>query len=87
MARTLELEAVPAVVDWEFSGGRNHPLLDGCVVLKKDAKILRNACLEWQQIRNQKRVEAVRDRALLLWRRFIKGKLLLEKLKTRFEVV
>jgi len=26
IARRLELEAVPAVVGWEFSGGTNHPL-------------------------------------------------------------
>lgn len=26
IARRLEIEAVPAVTGWEFSGGRNHPL-------------------------------------------------------------
>lgn len=45
MARTLNLEAVGAVTGWEFSGGRNHPTIEGCVVLEKDAEILRSACL------------------------------------------
>lgn len=26
IARKLNVEAVQAVVDWEFSGGRNHPM-------------------------------------------------------------
>lgn len=86
MAKTLGLQAVPAVVGWEFSGGRNHPILDGCVVLKRDAEVLRNACLEWQEIHAQKRVKAVEDRAFQLWRRFIKGKLLLERIKRRFNI-
>lgn len=26
LARRLDLEAVPAVIGWEFSGGFNHPM-------------------------------------------------------------
>lgn len=26
IARRLDLEAAPAVIGWEFSGGRNHPM-------------------------------------------------------------
>lgn len=33
MARTLKLEAVRALIGWEFSGGRNHPV---CVTLKNN---------------------------------------------------
>ncbi|KAI6191562.1 hypothetical protein M3Y97_00241500 [Aphelenchoides bicaudatus] len=86
MARTLDMECVPAVTGWEFSGGRNHPLIEGCVVLAKDAKVLQNACAEWQQIRHQKKAKAAEDRAVQLWRRLVKGKILLEKLKTRLNV-
>lgn len=63
---------------------QHFSVIDGCVVLKKDANVLKSACIEWQQIRSQKKAKAVEERALQLWRRLIKGKLLLEKLKTRF---
>jgi hypothetical protein len=86
MARALNLEAVPAVVGWEFSGARNHPTLDGCVVLAKDAQVLRSACIEWQEIREQKKAKKVETRALQLWRRLVKGKLLLKQMKKRFNV-
>jgi xeroderma pigmentosum group C-complementing protein len=86
MARSLNLEAVPAVVGWEFTGGRNHPTVDGCVVLEKDAETLSKACTEWLEIRTYKKAKKAEDRALQLWRRFVKGKFLLQKMKKRFNV-
>ncbi|KAI6209604.1 hypothetical protein M3Y96_00238400 [Aphelenchoides besseyi] len=86
MAKSLDLEAVPAVTGWEFSGGRNHPLIEGCVVLEKDAEVLRAACREWADIRKQKKIQATEDKVLQLWKRFVRGKQLLVKMKKRYNV-
>lgn len=66
IARKLDLEAVPAIIGWEFSGGGNHPTyalphyctlvtcafsVDGCVVLEQDAEVLRAA---WVEATNKK---------------------------------
>jgi hypothetical protein len=60
--------------------------LNGCVVLEKDADVLRSACIEWQGIRNQRSLKKAEDRSLQLWKRFVKGKFLLAKMKKRFNV-
>jgi hypothetical protein len=60
--------------------------LDGCVVLEKDAEVLQNACMEWQEIREQKKIKKAESKYLGLWRRFVKGKILLKKMRARFNV-
>lgn len=85
LARRFNLEAVPAVVGWEFSGGFNHPILDGSVVLKKDEEILRSA---WSEISRKKAADETKkhdERIWKNWRRLIRGKILLEQMRERFK--
>uniref|UniRef100_A0A1I7SMT0 Transcriptional regulator n=1 Tax=Bursaphelenchus xylophilus TaxID=6326 RepID=A0A1I7SMT0_BURXY len=86
ISRQLGVDAVPAVVGWEFSGGRNHPLLEGCVVLKEHEQALRDAWSEWNEIREQKKIQKTEDRMVTLWKRFVRGKILLEKMKKKYKI-
>ncbi|KAL3083116.1 hypothetical protein niasHS_010918 [Heterodera schachtii] len=84
IARRMDLEAVPAVIGWEFSGGFNHPILDGCVVLRKDEEILRSAWAEMAREKAAKTAKRMAERVWKNWRRLIRGKMLLEQMRTRF---
>uniref|UniRef100_A0A915D1V3 Uncharacterized protein n=1 Tax=Ditylenchus dipsaci TaxID=166011 RepID=A0A915D1V3_9BILA len=85
IARRLGLEAAPAVTGWEFSGGGNHPLIEGCIVLEKDAETLHNAWTEYTQQKAEKDAKKAEERVWTNWKRLIKGKLLLENMRTRFK--
>uniref|UniRef100_A0A914EAE3 Uncharacterized protein n=1 Tax=Acrobeloides nanus TaxID=290746 RepID=A0A914EAE3_9BILA len=84
IARKLDIEAVQAVTGWEFHGARNVPQIEGCVILKKDEKVLRDAWNEMQQRKRERESKKVEERVWKNWRRLIKGKLLLEKMRSRF---
>uniref|UniRef100_A0A914HIM9 Uncharacterized protein n=1 Tax=Globodera rostochiensis TaxID=31243 RepID=A0A914HIM9_GLORO len=81
VARRMDLEAVPAVVGWEFSGGFNHPILDGCVVLRKDEEVLRSAWQEMVREKAAKMAKRTAERVWKNWRRLIKGKMLLQQMR------
>ncbi|VDK69697.1 unnamed protein product [Litomosoides sigmodontis] len=55
ISRQLEIDCVPAVVGWEFHKGGNHPILDGCIVLKQHEEVLREA---WKEFHNRKQIAA-----------------------------
>ncbi|VDN25195.1 unnamed protein product [Gongylonema pulchrum] len=55
VARQLDIDCVPAVVGWEFHKGGNHPIIEGCVVLKEHEKALRAA---WREFYERKQVAA-----------------------------
>ncbi|VDN24946.1 unnamed protein product [Gongylonema pulchrum] len=80
VARQLDIDCVPAVVGWEFHKGGNHPIIEGCVVLKEHEKALRAA---WREFYERKQVAAEKrrkERAVKNWRRLVKGLLTLKKL-------
>jgi len=85
VARRMDLEAVPAVVGWEFAGCNNIPILDGCVVLQKDEELLRSAWQEMARNKAQKYAKKISDRIWQNWRKIIKGKILLEKIRNEFK--
>ncbi|EJD74033.1 DNA repair protein Rad4 containing protein [Loa loa] len=86
ICRQLDIDCVPAVVGWEFHKGGNHPILDGCVVLKKHEDVLREA---WREFYEKKQVAAEKrqqERALKNWRRLVKGMLTMKKVRAKFLV-
>ncbi|KAH7729559.1 DNA repair protein Rad4 containing protein [Aphelenchoides avenae] len=85
IARKLDLEAVPAIIGWEFSGGGNHPTVDGCVVLEQDAEVLRAAWVQATKNKAEREKNKAQERIWTSWKRLIKGKLLLEKMRSRFK--
>uniref|UniRef100_A0A915PHM1 DNA sliding clamp PCNA n=1 Tax=Setaria digitata TaxID=48799 RepID=A0A915PHM1_9BILA len=86
IARQLDIDCVPAVVGWEFHKGGNHPILEGCVILKKHEEILREA---WKEFYEKKQIAVEKrrkERALKNWRRLIKGMLTMKKVRAKFLV-
>ncbi|KAM3727166.1 putative DNA repair protein [Dirofilaria immitis] len=87
ISRQLDIDCVPAVVGWEFHKGGNHPILEGCVVLKKHEKTLREA---WKEFYEKKQITADKkrkERALKNWKRLIKGMLTMKKVRAKFLIV
>ncbi|KAL3993549.1 Rad4 transglutaminase-like domain family protein [Acanthocheilonema viteae] len=86
ISRQLDIDCVPAVIGWEFHKGGNHPILDGCIVLKQHEELLREA---WKEIHEKKQLaieKRRKERALKNWRRLIKGMLTLKKVRAKFLV-
>uniref|UniRef100_A0A0R3RVZ3 Fe2OG dioxygenase domain-containing protein n=1 Tax=Elaeophora elaphi TaxID=1147741 RepID=A0A0R3RVZ3_9BILA len=86
ISRQLDIDCVPAVVGWEFHKGGNHPILDGCIVLKQHEKILHEA---WKEFHEKKQVAAEKrrkERALKNWRRLVKGMITMKKVRAKFLV-
>uniref|UniRef100_A0A8R1XPM6 Fe2OG dioxygenase domain-containing protein n=1 Tax=Onchocerca volvulus TaxID=6282 RepID=A0A8R1XPM6_ONCVO len=87
ISRQLDIDCVPAVVGWEFHKGGNHPIIEGCVILKKHERILREA---WKEFYEKKEIAAKKrqtERALKNWRRLVKGMLTMKKVRAKFLVV
>uniref|UniRef100_A0A915ASE5 Uncharacterized protein n=1 Tax=Parascaris univalens TaxID=6257 RepID=A0A915ASE5_PARUN len=84
LARRMDIECVPAVVAWDFHKGGNHPIIDGCVVLAKDAMLLKAA---WEEQYEKKRIKAAktrRERAKKNWRRLVRGVLRMKRIRAKF---
>ncbi|CAI2349861.1 unnamed protein product [Caenorhabditis sp. 36 PRJEB53466] len=84
ISRKLNRQCVQAVVGWAFDGGWTHPVMDGAIVLQKDAEEFTR---EWEKANSgreekedKKRVERVYD----YWRRMIKGVIRLSYVRKQF---
>ncbi|VDM13765.1 unnamed protein product [Wuchereria bancrofti] len=86
ISRQLDIDCVPAVVGWEFHKGGNHPILDGCIVLKKHEKVLREAWKEFYEKKQTAAEKRRKERALRNWRRLVKGMLTMKKVRAKFLV-
>ncbi|CAG9531860.1 unnamed protein product [Cercopithifilaria johnstoni] len=86
ISRHLDIDCVPAVVGWEFHKGGNHPIIDGCIVLKQHEEILREA---WKEFHEKKQIATEKrrkQRTLKNWRRLVKGMLTMKKVRAKFLV-
>lgn len=84
IAESININCVPALVDWEIHRGRNVPVLDGGIVLDCDVSILNDAFsaaqeLKWEKERARRSVLS-RKR----WVRFTKKILLRNRLQTEY---
>ncbi|UMM31083.1 hypothetical protein L5515_012705 [Caenorhabditis briggsae] len=84
LSRKLNKQCVPAVVGWAFDGGFTHPVIDGAIVLEKDAALFRR---EWEKLEEGKaereenaRVERIHEN----WKKLIKGMLRLNYVRKQF---
>ncbi|VDN02655.1 unnamed protein product [Thelazia callipaeda] len=84
IARKLDIDCVPAVVGWDFHKGGNHPIVDGCVVLKKHENMLRKVWKEFHQKKQIAFEQKRKERALKNWRRLTKGMLTMRKVRAKF---
>uniref|UniRef100_A0A1I7TQF6 Rad4 domain-containing protein n=1 Tax=Caenorhabditis tropicalis TaxID=1561998 RepID=A0A1I7TQF6_9PELO len=84
ISRKLDKQCVPAVVGWAFDGGWTHPVMDGAIVLEKDAPAF---IKEWERLeagRAAKEEKARVDRIHENWRKLIKGMLRLAYVRKQF---
>ncbi|KAM6924337.1 DNA repair protein complementing XP-C cells [Xenentodon cancila] len=84
VARKLDLDAVPAVTGFDYHGGYSHAVTDGYIVCEEDEEILRAAWVEEQEIQKQKELEKKEKRAISNWTLLVKGLLIRERLKQRY---
>lgn len=85
IAKKLNIDCAPAVVGFDFHAGGSHPVNDGFVVCKEYKAILIEAWdqeIEESRKREQRRYE---DRVYGNWKRLVKGLLIREKLKIKYD--
>lgn len=84
IAKKLNIDCAPAVVGFDFHAGGSHPVNDGFVVCKEYKDTLIDAWnqeIEESRKREQKRYE---DRVYGNWKRLVKGLLIRERLKIKY---
>lgn len=85
IAKKLNIDCAPAVVGFDFHAGGSHPVNDGFVVCKEYKATLIEAWdqeIEESRKRERKRYE---DRVYGNWKRLVKGLLIREKLKIKYD--
>ncbi|CAH1782539.1 unnamed protein product [Owenia fusiformis] len=86
IAKKLDIDIAAAMTGWDFHGGWSHPILDGWIVCEEHKDILLAAWDEQQEIEREKERKKRQDRVLKNWKLLIKGMLIKEKLKKRFDL-
>ncbi|KAM4562689.1 DNA repair protein complementing XP-C cells [Odontesthes bonariensis] len=84
VARKLNLDAAPAITGFDYHGGYSHAVTDGYIVCEEDEEILRAAWVEDQEIQKQKEKEKKEKRVIANWTLLVKGLLIRERLKQRY---
>jgi len=82
--RKTGIDAAPAMVGWDFSGGGAHPVYDGYVVCEENAEALMDA---WNAEQEDKiaREESKREKRVLEnWKKLVKGLMFREKMKNKY---
>ncbi|KAK3103173.1 hypothetical protein FSP39_017002, partial [Pinctada imbricata] len=86
VAKKLNIDCVPAMVGWDTHCGFPVPLLDGFVVCEEHKETLMAAWEEDQEIQKQREAEKREKRVLNNWKVLIKGLLIKDRLKKRFDL-
>ncbi|MED6279416.1 hypothetical protein CHARACLAT_000659 [Characodon lateralis] len=84
VAKKLSLDVAPAVTGFDYHGGYSHAVTDGYIVCEEDEEVLRAAWVEEQEIQKQKEKEKKEKRAIASWTLLVKGLLIRERLKQRY---
>ncbi|XP_061186504.1 DNA repair protein complementing XP-C cells homolog [Saccostrea echinata] len=87
VAKKLNIDCVPAMVGWDTHCGFSHPVLDGFIVCEEHKDVLLAAWDEEQEIQKQKEAEKKEKRVIGNWKLLIKGLLIKERIKKRFNLV
>ncbi|XP_062593298.1 DNA repair protein complementing XP-C cells homolog [Saccostrea cucullata] len=87
VAKKLNIDCVPAMVGWDSHCGFSHPVLDGFIVCEEHKDVLLAAWDEEQEIQKEKEAEKKEKRVIGNWKLLIKGLLIKERIKKRFNLV
>ncbi|XP_055382574.1 DNA repair protein complementing XP-C cells homolog [Condylostylus longicornis] len=84
ICKKLRIDCAPAVIGFDFHQGSCHPLLDGFVVCEEFKDQVVQAWEEDQEEHARKELEKYESRVYGNWKRLIKGLLIREKLKIKY---
>jgi len=82
--RKLNIDAAPAMMGWDFSGGGCHPVFDGYVVCEEFADLVIDAWHQDQKEREERAEEKREKKILDNWRRLVKGLFIREKIQAKY---
>jgi len=83
-ARRLNIDAAPAMVGWEFSGGGAHPVYDGYVVVEERVEELMDAWNKEQEEKEERDKEKREARILGNWKKLVKGLIIKQRIQARY---
>lgn len=87
MARVIRksgIDAAPAMVGWDFSGGGAHPVYDGYVVCQENADALMDAWNQEEQLKEVREREKREKRILDNWKRLVKSLMFKKKFEAKY---
>jgi len=82
--RKCGIDAAPAMVGWDFSGGGAHPVYDGVVVCQENAEALMDAWNQEQEIQAKRAEEKREKRVLDNWKKLVKGLIIKQRIKSKY---
>ncbi|KAL8583477.1 hypothetical protein ACOMHN_044835 [Nucella lapillus] len=86
VARKLGIDIAAAMTGWDHHCGYSHPVLDGWVVCEEHKEVLLAAWVEDQEIQRQREEGRREKRVLNNWTALVRGLLIKEKLKKKFNL-
>lgn len=84
VCKKLNIDCAQAVVGFDFNGGYSHPVFDGFVVCEEFAEKVIDAWNREQDEVERREEEKREKRVLDNWKKLIKGLLIKEKLKNKY---
>lgn len=85
VARKLQIDCAPAVTGFDFHCGSSHPVYDGFVVCEEYKDVLAEAWQAEEEEADRRYEEKRLKRIYGNWRKLIKGLLIRERLKARYD--
>ena len=82
--RKCGIDAAPAMVGWDFSGGGAHPVYDGVVVCQENADALMDAWNQEQEIQAKRAEEKREKRVLDNWKKLVRGLIIKQRIKSKY---
>ncbi|XP_046839996.1 DNA repair protein complementing XP-C cells-like [Xenia sp. Carnegie-2017] len=86
LARKLKIDAVPAVIGFDFHGGFNHPIIDGVVVGEEFKEQLLLAWDKEQEAKIAREQEKREKRILANWTHLVRSLRIRERLKRKYKI-
>merc|ERR1712037_751974 len=84
LIRRTGIDAAPAMIGWDFSGGGCHPVFDGLVVCKENEIQLRDAWAK-ERLAGERREEEKRQKRVLdHWKKLVRGLVIKQKIKLKY---
>ncbi|KAF5280873.1 hypothetical protein FQR65_LT03022 [Abscondita terminalis] len=84
LARKMNIDSAPALVGFDFHSGFNHPIYDGYVVCEEYEEVLVAAWHLDQEEQEKRELEKLEKRVYGNWKKLIKGLLIRERLKVKY---